>query len=411
MKIMHMADLHFGKNLYDLSLCTEGDQAHMAEELIRIAREEKPDLIVIAGDFFDRRSPSPEARVLAGDFLTELCADKIPVALIAGNHDSGENIEYLQSLLRRSGLYVAGVISEKLETLSFEDAWGEVRIYLLPYFFPASVNAVLRQENATYTEAAAALIAGQHIDTGVRNVLVAHQTVISGGERPHRGGSETVVGGVGLIDASAFAGFDYVALGHIHRPQCMGSESIRYAGSPMCYHFDEAGAADGSGGNRGALIVELEEKGKLQVRMRTIAPLHPLRTLRGTLEETEKACAELGRREYVRFQLTDATLPPDVMERLQARLNDRENVLVCMERVRNYQPGDLGMEGPVSEDRSMESLFLEYWKQQNQDELPSEEAQALIRFAGSWVEEHPELDADVLAQQLLTYIRGGEAGA
>ncbi len=411
MKLIHMADLHFGKMLYDLNLVTEGDQGHMAEEILRLVREEKPDGILIAGDFFDRRTPPGEARNLAGDFLTALRDEGIPVFLVAGNHDSPENVDYLREILKKSGLYVSGRLSRHLFHTRLEDEWGGVNLYLLPYFFPALVQNLFPEagEIRTYTEAARVLLEEQEINPQERNVIIAHQLVVDGENRPCPGGSESFVGGVGQIDAGVWDAFDYVALGHIHRPQKISREGIRYAGAPLCYHFDESGAGQ-SQAERGVTVVEIGKKGDVQTRQCPIHPLHPLCTLRGSLEEILSGGISTEPGAYVRVRLTDSPVPRGAMDSLSAKFSDSGSVLVCLEKAGEDRGFSTETEGEIRhQDLSLEELYLAYYREQRGGELPPEEIQELIRFAADALGNHPDLEAEDMARTILSYVNGRDA--
>ena len=246
MKLFHLADLHLGKCIYGYSMIEMGDQPFYIEQIIKKAECLKPDAIVIAGDVYDRAVPSKEAVKLFDDFLTRLAAMEITVLLIAGNHDSGSRLAFADKLLCHQGIYIAGEVQKNVMKVSLQDELGPVNFYLVPYLFPAAINTLLHREDIKdYESAMCALLEEQDISFEERNVMISHQFVTAGVQKPEMGGSETTVGGIGQIDGSVFDGFDYVALGHIHNAQPMGRKEIRYAGSPLCYHFSEAGLTKG----------------------------------------------------------------------------------------------------------------------------------------------------------------------
>lgn len=304
MKFFHLADLHFGKSLHGFSLIDQGDQPDWVCKFLELVDETKPDAVCIAGDVYDRSVPSREAVELLDKLLTELSERGIAVLLIAGNHDSGPRLNFASALLKKQNVYIAGNVEKEIRHVELQDEYGPVTFWLLPYLFPAAVEEALGQEDGelrSYDAAARALLNAQNVDFTKRNVLIAHQFVLEGEHAPEAGGSETMVGGVGQIDCSAFDGFDYVALGHIHRPQIIGRETVRYAGSPMCYHFSELGW------KKGPLLVEIGEKGSaLRTQLFELPALHPMREIRGLFSEimeSEKESAARG--EYIRCVLTD----------------------------------------------------------------------------------------------------------
>ena len=242
MRFLHLADLHFGKSIYGLSLLDNGDQKHWVERFLDLAREAKPDAVVIAGDVYDRSAPPGAAVQLLSDMLTALAEMGVPVLMTAGNHDSAQRLAFAHALLAREGLHISADLfaSGALTRVSLADAHGPVDFWLMPYVFPALAEQALGLEGLRgYDAAVRALLSRQPVDFSRRNVLVAHQNVTARGVEALRGGSESMVGGVGQVEYTAFDGFDYVALGHIHAACPVGRETVRYAGSPLCYHFDE----------------------------------------------------------------------------------------------------------------------------------------------------------------------------
>ena len=240
MRFFHLSDLHFGKSLCGVSLLENGDQPDWVGRFLGLADEKRPDAVVIAGDVYDRSMPSGAAMQLFSSMVTELANRNIPVLIAAGNHDSGERLSCFKDLLSRQNVYIAGEIRREIEHVTLKDADGDVTFWLLPYVFPAAVAQALDDPAIRdYDDAVRRLIAEQKLDPDARNVIVAHQNVTKGGVEGMRGGSESMVGGVGHVEYTAFDAFDYAALGHIHAAYAVGRETVRYAGSPMCYHFDE----------------------------------------------------------------------------------------------------------------------------------------------------------------------------
>ena len=390
MKFIHLSDLHFGKLLHGLSLTEAGDQRHWAEECLRVVALEKPQAVVLAGDIYDRSQPSGEARALAGWFLTSLCRLGPRVLMIAGNHDSAENVDYLRELLAGEGLHVSGVLRGALDHVTLEDAYGPVTFWLLPYFFPARVGEALGiPAPPGYTEAARQLLAAQDVDWHRRNVLVAHQLVLSGTDAPVPGGSETMVGGLGQIDCQALDGFDYVALGHIHRPQSIGRREVNYCGAPLCYHFDEAGAGAEGNDRLGIQVVTLGQKGTpVEIRRVPVKPLHPLRNITGSLAEIvqrETECPVPGA--YIHAHLTDETLPEHAQERLRTLFESQgSRLLLVTRRIFGGGSDESARLGADAERQPLDQLFEAYYQMQL-DRLPEGQEAELIREAAGMVEE------------------------
>ena len=277
MKLMHLSDLHLGKRLHEMSLLE--DQSYILQEILAMAAQEKPDCVLLAGDIYDKPVPPAEAVTLFDDFLNKL-AELTTVCVISGNHDSAERLAFGSQLMRASGVHFCGVYTGEPQFIALHDKYGVVNIYLLPFLKPANVRHCLSEEEAakitSYHEALRCAVTRLNIDNSVRNVLVAHQFVTGA----QTAGSEAVnVGGVDNIGAEVFAGFDYVALGHIHNAQNVGSERIRYSGTPLKYSFAEWQQ------EKSVTMVELGVKGKVEITTLPLVPLRELRKLRGTYDE------------------------------------------------------------------------------------------------------------------------------
>ena len=230
MKLYHIADLHFGKIIYGKSLLEE--QEYWMQQFLQLCEINHPDGVMIAGDVYDRSQPSKEAVELLDQLVSRLHSLHIPVFMIAGNHESGQRLAFGSSILNDSAVHITGTLTDAIiPHVTYQDACGPVTFWMLPYVFN---DETIR----TYQQAMEKLIAFQDIKREERNVLIAHQNVVVDGKEVERGGSESMVGGVGQIEHTVFEPFDYVALGHIHSSYPVGKDTIRYAGTPMCYHFE-----------------------------------------------------------------------------------------------------------------------------------------------------------------------------
>ena len=359
MKLLHLSDLHFGKQLHGVSLLDNGDQPHWVDKLLECVDEQRPDAVLIAGAVYDRQSPSGGAMQMFSRMVTGISDRNIPVLIAAGNHDSGERLSCFRDILARQNVHISGVLSRELTHVTLTDEYGPVTVWLLPYTFPAAVVQILKDDTIRdYDTAVRRMLAEQSIDFTQRNVIVAHQNVTKGGVEGLRGGSESMVGGMGQVDYTAFDGFDYVALGHIHAAYSVGRDAVRYAGSPLCYHFDEIRQP-----KKGPLLVELGEKGADPVLSRIeIAPLHPMRELRGTYEEVMAVASNAGNGEYVKIVLTDRAMTPEINSHFEAVFKAKNSVL--MERVSEFQrfTGEARQrELNELEQRSVEELFVDFY--------------------------------------------------
>jgi exonuclease SbcD len=312
MRFIHTADWHLGRLFHGASLTS--DQAHLLDQLVDVAREERPDLIVVAGDIYDRAVPPPEAVQLLDEALSQLVIElKLPVVLIAGNHDSPGRLNFGSRLLAERRLYVIGHLPPQCEALVLNDRHGPVHFYGVPFAEPSTVRQCLECEglndhNAA-TTAVLARIRAKH-PPGERAVVVAHAFVTGGreceSERP------LSVGGAGTVDAAAFAGFHYAALGHLHSPQALAGCNVRYSGSLMSYSFDEVGQA------KGVYVVEMDAAGACTCEA---VPLHPRRVVRrisGTMSDLLAGPpAGESRDDYLEVLLLDDGPVLDAMGRLR----------------------------------------------------------------------------------------------
>lgn len=382
MRFIHIADLHFGKSMHGVSLLENGDQGFWVDQFLALAEEVRPDAVVIAGDVYDRSAPSGDAVELLSRMLTALSELGIRVMLVAGNHDSVQRLSFAGPLLAQQGLHISPPLfaSPELAHVTMEDEHGSVTFWLMSYVYPALVSQVLGDDSIRDNDSAVrALLARQKVDHTQRNVLIAHQNVTANGVEAIRGGSETMVGGVGQVDYSAFDGFDYVALGHIHAAYHVGRETVRYAGSPLCYHFDELRQP-----TKGPLLVELGAKGEpVRAELRPIRPLHPMRVLRGAYEEIRKSELAVPRTgEYLRLVLTDRRLSPEISAFFDELFRSRGSIL--MDRCSEYDPfrAAAGASGSgASHKKSVSELFGDFYTERSGGESPSEDDLALFAFA------------------------------
>ena len=318
MKLMHLSDLHLGKRLNEFSLLE--DQSFILQQLVELVRSEQPDCVLLAGDIYDKPVPPAEAVTLFDDFLNKL-AQLTTVCVTSGNHDSAERLAFGAQLMREGGVHFCGLYTGEPQCVTLQDAYGSVHIYLLPFLKPAHVRHCLPPEKAeqvtTYREALRCAVERLHINAAERNVLVAHQFVTGA----QTAGSEAVnVGGVDNIGAEVFAAFDYTALGHIHKAQNVGSERVRYSGTPLKYSFAEWQQ------EKSVTLVELGEKGSVSVTALPLAPLRDLRKLRGSYEElmSKDFYDELPKdsdgllRDFYHLTLTDEEDVPDAVQKLRS---------------------------------------------------------------------------------------------
>lgn len=286
MRFLHISDLHIGKRVNGISMIE--DQVHILGQIAEIAREREVDALVIAGDIYDKASPSAEAVTVFDAFLTQVARQGIRVLAVPGNHDSSERIAYAQRLLSEQGVCFPPVFAGAVQRVDLRDANGDVSFWLLPFLKPGDVRRFFpdREIGDDYAAALRAALEGCEVDRAKRNVIVSHQLVTAAGASPDRADDEIKLGGVDAVDVSVYDPFDYVALGHVHRPQRIGRDTVRYSGSPLKYSFSEARY------DKSAVLVELGPKAEgdevgscVSFELVLLVPLHDMREVRMTLAD------------------------------------------------------------------------------------------------------------------------------
>ena len=379
MKLIHLSDLHLGKRVNEFTMIE--DQKYILEQILEISDRERPDGVLIAGDVYDKPVPSAEAVQLFDGFLCALAERKLRVFIISGNHDSAERIAFGAKLMNASGIHLSQVYSGRVEPVVLEDEAGPVHFWLLPFLKPAHVRRFYPEaEIETYTDALRTAVEGFSVDPSQRNVLLTHQFVTGAG----RSDSEEIsVGGSDNVDRAVFDAFDYVALGHIHRPQNMGdaecqggAERIRYCGTPLKYSFSEAGH------EKSVTVVELGTKtgegyADLAVRTVPLKPLHDLREIRGTyMEVTDRNFyLETATDDYLHITLTDEEDVPDAMGKLRIIYPNLMKLDYDNTRTRTSQTLTAAEQ---VETRSPLDLFGEFYEKQNNQPMSSEQ-ESLVR--------------------------------
>ena len=310
MKLMHLSDLHLGKRVNEFSMLE--DQRYILKQIIDIAETEKPDAVLIAGDVYDKTVPPAEAVELFDDFLYNLSGKVSKVFVISGNHDSAERIAFGARLMSGSGVHVSPCYDGKVSPVVMEDEWGQVYVWMLPFIKPVHVrHAFPEADILSYTDALRTAIENMPVDTSRRNVLITHQFV-TGASRSES--EEISAGGTDNVDGSVFQAFDYVALGHIHNPQNIGSERIRYCGTPLKYSFSEARR------EKSVTIAEMGAKGSLSVKTVPLVPLHDMHEVRGNYDELtlRSFYADTGyTTDYMHITLTDEEDVPEALGKLR----------------------------------------------------------------------------------------------
>lgn len=314
MKLAHLADLHLGKQVNGFSMMD--DQRYILDEIIGIIRQEQADAVLISGDVYDKPVPPAEAVTLFDGFLEALADMEKEVLIISGNHDSAERLAFGSRLMDRSGIHISPVYNGDVTPVTLQDEYGDIDFWMLPFLKPVHVRRFIEDENEkeavkTYDDAVRYAVSRLPADPEKRNVLLTHQFITGAATSDSEDFS---VGGIDHVESGNFRIFDYTALGHIHRPQTAGSETIRYSGSPLKYSFSEADRG------KSVPIVQLKEKGNITVQLHPLAPRHDLKEVRGTYEQvTEKTFYEQDERQssYMHITLTDEEDVPDALGKLR----------------------------------------------------------------------------------------------
>ena len=371
MKLIHLSDLHLGKRLEERSLLEEQEYI-LFRQILPILDTERPDALLIAGDVYDKSVPPAEAVTLFDNFLCQVAQRKIPVLLISGNHDSSERLAFGGRLMAGSGIHFAPVYRGEVKPITLSDQYGCVHFWLLPFLKPILVRRYFPDVDiSSYTDALRSAIAAMPIDPSQRNVLVAHQFV-TGAQTCES--EEISVGGTDNVDASVFEAFDYVALGHLHGPQNVGSSRIRYCGTPLKYSASEASQ------HKSVTVVELGEKGDLRLSTLPLTPQHDLRQLRGTFAQlTDPAnYRDTATDDYLFFTLTDEEDVPEASGRLKQIYPNFMSLRYDNQRTRQNQiitgAKDVPRKTPLT-------LFEELYERQNNQpmsEIQRNYAQDLI---------------------------------
>lgn len=388
MRLIHLSDLHIGKRVNEFSMLE--DQEYILKEILGIIDDEQPDGVIIAGDVYDKSVPSEEAVKLLDSFLTSLAKRKRQVYIISGNHDSAAKLAFASSLIALSGIHISPVYDSTqiamigdglVRPYKLEDGKGQmVNIYMLPFVKPAMVRAVFPDEAdyiKDYTDACRVAVEHMDVDEKVTNILVAHQFV-TGAVRSE---SEENVGGLDNVDVSVFDSFDYVALGHIHGPQKVGRETVRYCGTPLKYSLSEANHT------KSVTVVDIPENKKIEIRTVPLVPMHELREVKGTFDELMDRRNYEGTAvdDYLYVVLTDEDDVPDALGKLRTVYPNVMKLGYDNTRTRVTQTID---DGAVLEGKKPIDLFGELYEKQNNQEMSDEQRSFVQDIIDSiWKEE------------------------
>lgn len=364
MKLIHISDLHIGKRLNEFSLIE--DQSYILDEILRIAEEKSPDAVAIAGDVYDKPTPSAEAVALFDSFISRLAKIVTPIFIISGNHDSAERLAFGSELMKTSGVYFSPVYDGKSEPVRLHDEFGDINVYMLPFIRPSDVKRFFPEEETdSFDSAFKTAVKMLSPNFFERNIIIAHQFVTGAAQS----GSESVtVGGIDNISAEVFESFDYAALGHIHSRQNILSPKIRYCGTPLKYSFSEADD------EKAVTFATIGEKGQLETEEIPLKPLRDMREIKGRyMEITDKSFYDnLNRDDYFHITLTDEQDIPEAIGRLRSVYPNIMKLDYDNARTRENRTVET-----LSEDfrNDPSALFSEFYQNCNNAELSDEQSE------------------------------------
>ena len=361
MRFLHLADLHIGKRLNNILLLE--DQRYALKQVVETAQDPSIDAVLIAGDIYDKPSPQAEAMALFDEFLTQLSRAGKKIYIISGNHDSDKRTSYYSGLIRDAGIYVSEDFDGKLQTIETEDEYGPIRIHLLPFLKPVHVKQFYPKEKiVSYEDAVRVVLENSPVDTLVRNILICHQFITNAQTSDSE---ELAIGGLDNVSAALFKDFDYVALGHIHKPQFIERETLRYAGSLLKYSFSEAYY------DKSMCLVDVKEKGNVQIETKPIWPLHEVREVDGYLNDILQ---EDWTEDYVRVTLHDEEIAPDARLQLLAIYPNMMKMRVVNSKTQTEE--DVVLDEAIRT-KSVRELFSDFYETNN-GVLPNEKIMALL---------------------------------
>ncbi len=353
MKMLHISDLHLGKKVCDF-LMNELQEDILAQILSAVDAE-SPDCVIISGDIYDRSTPPTQSVTMFDKFLTDLVKRNVHIFIISGNHDSPERLSFGSQLMEACNVHISRVYNGVVTPVTLTDELGEVDFYMLPFLRPSTVRPFFKDmEIKSYNDAVTAAINAIHADFSRRCVIISHQFVTGAVTSDSE---ELTVGGLENVDAAAYDGFDYAALGHIHNPQNVGGNNIRYSGTPLKYSFSEASH------QKSVTIAELGNKGELNIRTIPLVPKLEMREIRGSFEEIY---GSQGSDDLVHITLTDEQDVNDAIRKLRKVYPNVLRLDYDNKRTRlNTGLGAL----EVKEGRTPEELFSEFYFKRNNDAM------------------------------------------
>ena len=375
MRLIHLGDLHLGKSLGDFDLIE--DQKYILDRILEIVDKNNIDGVLIAGDVYDRALPSEAATNLLDYFLKSLAERNVKTFMISGNHDSDDRLNYGSSLFAANQIYISAQFKGSLYKQTVNDEFGEVNIYLLPFVKASQVRHFFPEEKIeNYDAAVRTILKYTDIDFEKRNVIVAHQFVAGIGSDPELGGSEGAgtmsVGLVEKIGYDCFDGFDYAALGHIHSPQCVGGEEVRYSGSPLKYSLSEVN------NDKSVPMITLGDKGDVKIELLKLRPLRDMRHLKGPIEKLLDKSNISRPEDFIYATLTNEEIINDAMGIMQQVYPNTVRIDYDNSRTRELERIDITA---ITQHKSFDELISDFYRKMYSCEISEEELQVMMETA------------------------------
>ena len=372
MRLLHIGDLHLGKRVNDFSM--NDDQEYILNQIIKISSDNNCQGIIISGDVFDKSIPSEEAVKLFNKFLTRLVNKNLYVFIVSGNHDSAQRLSFASDLLEKSKVYISPNYNGKINSIKLTDEFGELNFWLLPFIKPSDVKNVYKDETfSSYTDAVRFAVNKLDADYSKRNIILAHQFVTQQ--------DDTNLGGIDNVDYSVFEKFDYTALGHVHKAYHIGNKNIRYSGSPLKYSDKEVNQ------EKSVTLVDIKEKGNINISLVKLKPLHDMREIRGTyLELSAKSFYEnTDTKDYIHVVLTDEEDVIDAIGKLRVIY---ENILTLRyDNKRTKKNNTIDLSEDVDDKKPID-MFEQLYMLQNNQQLSDKQKQLCNDIiAGIWEDE------------------------
>ena len=375
MRLIHLGDLHLGKSLGDFDLIE--DQRYILDRILEIVDKNNIDGVLIAGDVYDRAIPSEAATNLLDYFLKSLAERNVKTFMISGNHDSDDRLNYGSSLFAANQIYISAQFKGSLYKQTVNDEFGEVNIYLLPFVKASQVRHFYPEEKIeNYDAAVRTILKHTDIDYEKRNVIVAHQFVAGKGTDPELGGSEGAgtlsVGLVEKISYDCFDGFDYAALGHIHAPQSVGREEVRYSGSPLKYSLSEVN------NDKSVPMITLGDKGDVKIELLKLRPLRDMRHIKGPIEKLLDKSNISRPEDFIYATLTNEEIINDAMGIMQQVYPNTVRIVYDNSRTRELDRIDITA---ITQHKSFDELISDFYRKMYSCEISEEELQVMMETA------------------------------